>query len=113
MNRRGRGLRLDRRAFWLAVAVLVAVGLVKLYGPLATARRQQDDLAALHLRKAGLAAEQKRLEEYKRQLASDAGLENAARREGYVRDGERRLVFIRPDGKPAPSRSQAGRTRKP
>jgi hypothetical protein len=106
---RTRGLRIGPRRFWLVVSVVALVGLVKLYGPIALARRQQDELARLRLEKANLLGEQRRLERYKWQLASDAGLEAAARREGYVREGERRLVFVRKaDRAPSPGPAEDG-----
>ena len=109
-GRRRRGLRIGPRPFWFAVLAVLLVGLVKLYGPLATSRAQQNELARLRLQKASLLAEQQRLQAYKRHLASDAGLERAARREGYVRDGERRLVFVREKSKEPEPAAQASET---
>lgn len=108
-----RGPRVGRRLLVALVGLVLLVGLVKLYGPLAAARRKQEELTRLGLEKATLAAEQERLQSYKRHLASEAGLEGAARREGYVRDGERRLVFIpRANREPAsPTRAAGMRTR--
>jgi len=101
---RRRGLRVDRQVFMILVGLAVALGLAKLYGPLATSRQQQTELARLRLERAGLVAQQERLEGEKRVLATDAGMEAAARARGYVRDGDRLLVFM-PRSKPA---SRAG-----
>jgi len=87
-------LRVDQRAFLVALGVVALFGVFKLYGPVATSRRQQDELTRLHIEQAALVTEQGRLKAYKQKLASDAGFEAAARRLGYVREGERRLVFV-------------------
>jgi hypothetical protein len=101
-SRRRRGLRVEYRVLRAAVLLVLLLGATKLWGPLATDRRQQDELTKLHLEKATLLAEHNRLQEYKRKLASDTGFEAAARRLGYLRDGERRLVFIpRSEQKPS------------
>jgi len=106
---RRRGVRVSSRVFWIAVAVVVLAGMVKLYGPIATARRQEEELSRLRLEKAALLEDQQRLDAHKRQLACDAGLEATARREGYVRNGERRLVFVRSTGKETPAGDPAPR----
>jgi len=110
-NARGRcrGLRVNRTAFLLAVGVVLAVGGVKLAQPLSVARRQQDELARLRRDKANEQAQQARLERYQRELATDRGLERAARREGYLRTGERRLVFTREAAPPSESRLRSPR----
>jgi len=110
LGSRRHGVRVSSRVFWIAVAVVALAGMVKLYGPVAAARRQQDELSRLRLEKVTLLEEQEGLNAHKRQLACDAGLEATARREGYVRNGERRLVFVKsgdkatPPGDPAPRR---------
>lgn len=90
-----RALRVNRTAVLLAIAAVLVVGGAKLAQPLGAARRQQDDLALLRREKANLEAEKSRLVHYQLELATDRGLERAARREGYLRKGERRLVFTR------------------
>lgn len=113
-GRRGRPLRVSPRVFWAAVGLMVGLGLAKLYGPLASHRAQQTELARLRMQKASLLAEQERLTGYKETLASESGLERAARREDYARPGERRLVFVREKAKPtATAPSEAGRRDRP
>jgi hypothetical protein len=114
----GRALRVNRTALLLAIAVVLVVGGAKLAQPLGAARRQQDDLAVLRREKANLEAEQSRLLRYQRELATDRGLERAARREGYLRKGERRLVFTREATPPAtraagkpPAQNQVGQSK--
>ena len=82
------------RAFWALMGAVVAVGLVRLYGPLTTIREQSVRMAQLRATQAELVGQQAYLESYKRFLATDAGQEAAARRMGYLRPGERRLVFV-------------------
>ncbi len=94
-RRRGRGRRIRAKVFAGLCALVVALGLAKLYGPLATIRKQSDRLAELGVKKAELFSEQTELERYKRQAATEAGQETAARRQGYLRPGERRIVFFR------------------
>jgi cell division protein FtsB len=88
-------VRLNRTVFLLLVGTAAAVGVAKLSGPLKTVWHQQQDLARLREERAALATEWTRLQALKRHLASDEGQEQAARRAGYVRPGERRLVFVR------------------
>jgi hypothetical protein len=83
--------------------------LIKLSRPLATIQRQHDELARLRTQKAELEVEKARLEVYQRHLATDHGIERAARREGYLRPGERRLVFVREDAEDGLSRGQTQR----
>jgi hypothetical protein len=111
-GRRRRAPRVHRQVFALLVGLVVLLGLIRVLGPLAMARREQEELTRLNLERATLIAEQKRLESYKRQLASEAGLEAAARREGYLREGERRLVFI-PQVKPRPASPRPAPGRQP
>jgi len=84
---------LNRSVFLALLAAVLVMGIAKLSGPLATVRQQQDDLARLRQRKQALLAERRLLEAEKRRLATEEGQEWAARRRGYVRPGERRLVF--------------------
>ena len=88
-------VRLNRTVFLLLVGTAAAVGVAKLSAPLKTAWNQQQDLARLREERAALATERTRLQALKRHLASDEGQEQAARRAGYLRPGERRLVFVR------------------
>jgi flagellar biosynthesis/type III secretory pathway M-ring protein FliF/YscJ len=105
---RRHSLRINRTALLLAIAVVLAVGSVKLAQPLAAARRQQDDLALLRREKTTLQRDNAGLERYQREVATDPGQERAARREGYLRKGERRLVFTpEPSQTPAPKHSKA------
>jgi len=99
--------RVDRRLYWTVLVLVMVIGAVKLCGPLATNHRQQGELAALRSEKAALAAEHRRLQKHKVRLASNVGMEAAVRAEGYVREGERRLVFIpkRQSSLPTPSDS--------
>jgi hypothetical protein len=76
------------------MGAVLAVGLVRLYGPLSTIRGQSVRMAQLRATKAGFLAQQTDLEEYKRFLATETGQEAAARRMGYLRPGERRVVFV-------------------
>ena len=81
--------------FFCLIALVLAVGLAKLFGPLGTIRAQSDRTAQLEMNKAALVFEQGDLEGYKQQAATEGGREAAARRLGYVRPGERRIVFSR------------------
>jgi len=101
--------RLNRTAFCLLLGLALIVGLIKLSGPLASIQREHDELARLRRQKAELEVEKARLEAYQSHLATDYGLERAARREGYLRPGERRLVFVRENAEDAPSRGQTQR----
>ena len=107
-RRRARRRRLKWRVFLALAALIIIVGLVKLAGPLATIRAQADRLAQLDMQKASLFAERAELEEQKRGLATEDGQEAAARRQGYLRPGERRLIFVRPE--PEQADSQADQT---
>ena len=80
---------------------------IRLWGPLSQARRQLEVLARLHAEKAALESEHGRLEKYKRQLASDKGAEAVVRQEGYVKTGERRLVFVQGPSKTSKSSKDA------
>lgn len=106
-------MRVEYRVFRAVLGLAILLGLIKLYGPLATSRGQQDELARLRLEKATLVAEQRRLQDYKQKLASDEGFEAVARKLGFVRDGERRLVFIpkreKKASSPAPGDKKAGK----
>jgi cell division protein FtsB len=91
---RKRGRRIHGRVVVIAAALIVGAGALRISGPIGALRAQRAELARLHLEKSALALEKARLEEYKRRLASEAGREEAAREQGYVRDGERRLIFV-------------------
>jgi len=94
-------LRLNRGVFVCLIGAMLALGIVKLYPPLATVRDQQERLARLRQRRQVLLAELRVLEAEQRHLATEQGQEWAARRRGYVRPGERRLVFS-PETTPEP-----------
>jgi cell division protein FtsB len=80
----------------LALAGLVlTVGAWQLAPPLVTICDQCDRLAGLDTQKAALLAQRSALEADRTELATQLGQEAAARRQGYVRPGERRLVFVR------------------
>lgn len=93
-GRRRRRRRLSVPGFVLLLVVVVVVGMVKLAGPFSAVRREEQKLAGLRLEQRALAEEQTRLVEHKNYLATDEGMEAAVRREGYVRSGERRIVFV-------------------
>ena len=93
-GRRRRRPRMSVPAFLLLLALVLVVGMVKLAGPFSAVRREEQNLAGLRLGQRELTAEQGRLLEQKNHLATDEGMEAAARREGYVRPGERRIVFV-------------------
>jgi hypothetical protein len=86
--------RLNGRFVLLLAVLVLALGLVKLAEPLATVRHQSGHLAQLKTQKAALLAHRARLQERKAELATQPGQEAAVRRRGYVRPGERRLVFV-------------------
>jgi len=92
-GRRGRR-RMKRRAFWMLAGAVCAIGMLRLWGPLGAIREQSGRMAQLRGMKASLLSQQASLEEEGRFLATEAGREAAARRIGYVRPGERRLVFV-------------------
>jgi hypothetical protein len=93
-GRRRRHRRLSVPGFLLLLGLVLVAGMVKLAGPFSAVRREEQNLARLRVEQREQAAEQARLLEYKNHLATDAGMEAAARREGYVRAGERRIVFV-------------------
>ena len=93
-GRRGRR-RLRGSVFFCLIALALAIGLAKLFGPLGRIREQSDRTAQLEMKKAALVFEQGQLDEYKQYAATEDGREAAARRLGYVRPGERRIVFSR------------------
>lgn len=92
-KRRRRSLRLNRSVFLALVALVLAIGLAELYGPLSTLHRQHDELARLRQEERTLLADRRLLEAEKQHLVTEEGQQWAARRRGYVRPGERRLVF--------------------
>ncbi len=106
-KRRGRRtLRLNRAVFLALAAAILTVGLVNLSGPLSARRSQERDLAELRQRRQALLEQRDLLGAEKRRGATESGQEWAARRRGYVRQGERRLVFS-PEGEtPSDDRSQ-------
>ncbi len=86
------------RAFWWLIEIVVAIGLVKLYGPLLTIKGQSVRTAQLRATKAEMVIKMGDLEGQRRFLATAAGQEAAVRRAGYLRPGERRLVFVQDAG---------------
>jgi len=94
-QRRRSSVRLRGTVFLAFVLLVLAIGLVKLSRPLDTLRSQEERLTSLRLKKSALLDERRRLEDYKRYLATETGQEAAARRQGYLRRGERRVVFVR------------------
>ncbi len=91
---------MHRSVFLALLGLVLIVGAAKFCVPWSNARRQQEELNQLRREKAQLETEQKQLTRYKRLLASDQGLESAARREGYVRQGDRRIIFVPEKEKP-------------
>jgi cell division protein FtsB len=87
--------RLKIRAVLALAGLILTVGLWKLAAPLATIHDQSGRLAQLETQKANLLAQRGALEADRAELATQSGQEAAARRQGYVRPGERRLVFVR------------------
>ncbi len=108
-GRRGRR-RLRGSVFFCLIALVLAIGLAKLFGPLGTIRAQSDRMAQLEMKKAALVFEKGDLEEYKQYAATEDGREAAARRLGYVRPGERRIVFSRQKAEEDTVPEQAGAT---
>lgn len=97
-KRRGRRtLRLNRAVFLALAAAILTIGLANLSGPLSARRSQERDLEELRQRRQALLEQRDLLEAEKRRGATENGQEWAARRRGYVRQGERRLVFS-PEG---------------
>jgi cell division protein FtsB len=95
-------LRVHSSVFLIVVAGVFCLAAIRLWGPIATGRRQQRELVKLRAEKATLQAEHRRLEESRRNLASEEGLEAAARARGYVKEGDRLLKFVpeKEEGKP-------------
>ena len=87
---------LSRRLFLLLVGLTLAVGAVKIAGPLSAIRRQSEELSQLRVEKAEVQARHASLRGVQRWVASDRGLDLIARRSGYVLAGERRIVFVPP-----------------
>lgn len=101
-SRRG-SRRVKTRAFWGAVGIVLAIGLLKLYGPFSVIRGQSVRTAQLRATRASLLTEGSSLEGERIFLATEAGREAAARRMGYLRRGERRVVFVPAKGGQAAS----------
>jgi cell division protein FtsB len=99
---RRRRLRVHSSVFLIVVAGVFCLAAIRLWGPIATGRRQQRELVKLRAEKATLQAEHRRLEESRRNLASEEGLEAAARARGYVKEGDRLLKFVPGKGKGKP-----------
>lgn len=102
-NRSHQRKTLSHRFFLLLVGLTLAVGAVKAAGPLAAIGRQGEELSQLRSEQAELQAQHESLLREQRWIASDAGLEMIARRNGYLRSGERRIVFVPPPGQTAAS----------
>ena len=86
----------SHRLFLLLVGLTLAVGAIKMAAPLAATRRQGEELGRLRREKAEVQARHESLLREQRWIASDPGLEMMARRSGYLRAGERRIVFVSP-----------------
>jgi cell division protein FtsB len=82
------------RVFWALAGAVSVLGLVRLYGPLTTMREQSMRMAQLRATRSALTSQQSDLESQKQFLATEAGQEEAARQMGYLRPGERQLVFV-------------------
>jgi hypothetical protein len=93
-SHRGRKLRIHRHIVLAVVGVAFVVCLAKLWQPMRVARQQSQVLVHLRREKAALAEDHAQLQEYKDKLASDEGVEAAARRNGYLKAGDRRIVFV-------------------
>lgn len=106
-KRRGRRtLRLNRAVFLALAAAILTIGLASLSGPLGTRRLQEQDLEGLRQRRQALLEQRDLLEAEKSRGATENGQEWAARRRGYVRQGERRLVFSPEGESPSDDRPQ-------
>jgi cell division protein FtsB len=93
-ERRPRTLRVHITVFLALLGAVVLIGLVKLWQPVSQGHRQQQEIARLRAEREALRAEQRQLEGYKHDLASDRGQESTLRRQRYVKPGERRLEFV-------------------
>lgn len=89
----GKRRRVKRNVFLGLAGLVLVLGLAHLARPLVQIRANGDRLAQLQLTKAALEADRAALAEQKAFLATGTGQEIAARRQGYLRPGERRLVF--------------------
>jgi cell division protein FtsB len=94
---RTRRIKLRVPVFLVLVALVLGLGLIRLSPPLAALRTQRERLAQLRSERAALIADRTQLRREKERLATEAGREAAARRRGYLRPGERRLMFV-PEG---------------
>lgn len=92
-GRRGQQ-RICKRMLWGLCTGVCLLGLAWLAKPLGTIRQQSVSLAELRAREAALLARQQDLERYRRFLSTGKGRETTARRAGYLKQGERRLVFV-------------------
>jgi len=109
-GRRRRGSRrVKTRVFWGAVGIVLTIGLVKLYGPFSAIREQSIRMAQLRATSGSFLSEEAALEGERTFLATEPGREAAARRMGYVRRGERRVVFVPARGGQAAENQPAGR----
>jgi hypothetical protein len=105
-RRRGRK-RVRGKVFVGLCGGVLLLGLGWLYSPMAAIRQESDQLALLRMKKAALEQEQADLESYKAQAATETGREAEARRQGYLRPGERRIVFFREEA-PAEETAEVG-----
>jgi len=99
-NRSQQRRTVNRRLFLLLVGLTLVIGAVKVARPVGAICRQGEELGQLRSEKAELEAQQASLVREQRWIASDAGQEMIARRSGYLRAGERRIVFV-----PAPGQA--------
>lgn len=100
---RKRTRRLRQPVLLLLLGALGALSLTQFWTPLSRLRHQQRELAELRVQRATLLAETQHLKRYKQYLATDAGQELAARRLGYLRPGERAVLFFHEEGERAPA----------
>lgn len=89
----GRRRRIRRSVFFGLGGLVLVLGLAHLARPVLQVRTHGDRLAQLRLTKAALEADRAALGEQKAFLATGTGQEITARRQGYLRPGERRLIF--------------------
>ncbi len=87
-------MRVNPPVFLALLGLVLVITLIRLWGPVARARHLEAENARLRAEIAATKAEHAPLEEEKRQLASDEGAESVVRQRGYVKPGERRLVFV-------------------
>jgi hypothetical protein len=111
-NGERRCVKLRGSVVLLLALVVLGFGLVKLSGPVNMLRGQGERLAQLRSKRNSFVAERGQLRGLKRRQATEAGREATARRRGYLRRGERRLVFVHPE-EPGESSDEPAETAAP